>query len=150
MILCIYPWTCGLHLSMVNISGTESFRKDKLSLPTAIIVSSLVRHMTLCSSSFSVLGFHLAWVCTGLMNAATFHSCESFTFEKSRKHCFLLSLTTFGCYSLSTVCSRLGGKGYATDVLFRAEHSVVSCFQPLNGLWVFVLITIYCQKKLLW
>lgn len=75
---------CGLGLSMVNLPGAESFKKNRLCLPIAITVNSFVRHVTLCSSSFSVLGFHLAGASIGLMNAAKFYWCESFAFGTSR------------------------------------------------------------------
>lgn len=112
------------------------------------------RHATSSSSPFSTLGFHLAWACTSLMNAVSIGVNLFSKLPVSKKTLFPFVIDhfwlLFSFYLLLQWLLRLGGKGYGMDVLFRAEHSAVSCFLHLDGLGVCVLIIIYRQKKLLW
>lgn len=116
LVLPIYFWMCDLPLDHDQCTTACTLRKDWFPIfqKQTIANSSSARSGNLCPTSCPMLGFCLAWVCTGPVHAVRVTvspyvqlSCSVQKIVFPQSHFLLLALTRFLHLPLQMRCSSL-------------------------------------------
>lgn len=124
----------AVYWSMSSLLGATSIKGTDVSSPSSHQLPIGHLRVEFLSPSLSTLRFWQTWFYACWVQ----HVCNSHVI--SGKHC-----STFS----SAVIPEPWECIYNIDVLFRAEHSAVSYSLHDNQMWVSILTTTCCKKKLL-